>query len=155
MQSLHVSITSYRSHFQIPVTRNGWLSFQHIKFGRHFQTIANPVSVMWRANVFPVYRLAFHFIGDFTCCPEAVCFLIVHLFIFASVVWAFDGIFKKSLPTSVSKNFFPTFYTRSFMISSLIPYSIFNPPWWVPLVIHYRREKTETTPNLYNYKIQE
>lgn len=67
----------------------------------------------------PFYRLCFHFKNCFFYCAEAFSFDIVLFVDIHVVVWTFGIISKKSLPSPMSKSFFPMISSRGFTVSSL------------------------------------
>ena len=73
-------------------------------------------------HFFPFYKLSFHLVDCFSCRSFLVqCNPICFLF----CACALGVMSEKSLPRLISKNFFPVFFPRSFIVSSFI--CIFNP----------------------------
>ena len=96
--------------------------------------------MVWK-NCLTFCKLSFHLVNCWFCYTETSDFDVVTCLIFVFIVCPFGVILKKSLPRHC---FFPTFSSRSFMVSSLMSFISFE-----LLLVHDVREHNFTVLHVF------
>jgi len=87
--------------------------------------VINPFSDTWFAFFSPSHLLPFCFVNDFLCWTKALQLNIIPLVYNWFCSLCFGVTSQKPLPIPISRGFYPKFYFRNFIVSSLT--FLFNP----------------------------